>query len=71
MIIIQCHVYVDDTWTSGPCTTTGLTMAPDQTLSAHCDCSVPGYIAVFLTLGSAPLMQMQSAPVQNTTVRFT
>ena len=86
----KCHVFVSGAWSAAPCNTTSLSVAPDSSVSANCDCSVskniydedlkifepyncaqvPGYIAVFLTLGSAPLMQMQSAPVQNTTVRF-
>ena len=67
----RCHVFVEEAWTAGPCNTTSLSLAPDNTVSANCDCSVPGYIAVFLTLGSAPLMQMASTPVQNKTIAFT
>ena len=67
----RCHVFVESAWTAGPCNTTSLSMAPDNTVSANCDCSVPGFIAVFLTLGNAPLMQMASSPEQNKTITFT
>ena len=67
----QCHVFIDDAWSSGPCETTELSVSPDNTLSAHCECSVPGYIAVFLTQDSKPLLQMQSTPALNKTIVFT
>ena len=36
----KCHVFVSGAWSAAPCNTTSLSVAPDSSVSANCDCSV-------------------------------
>ena len=47
----QCHVFLEDSWTMVPCTTTGISPSTGGSGAAliNCQCSVPGYTAVFLS----------------------
>ena len=67
----KCHVFLEDSWTASPCTTTGISPSGDDTALINCECSVPGYTAVFLTLNNAPLAIMPNVAAQNRTIRFT
>jgi hypothetical protein len=49
----------------------GITALGDGTAFINCECSVPGFIAVFLTKDNKPLLQMQQTVAGEKEVRFT
>ena len=66
-----CMVFVEQQWDESPCNTLGITALGDGTAFINCECSVPGFIAVFLTKDSKPLLQMVQAFASEKEVRFT
>ena len=66
-----CMVFVAEQWDNGPCETLGITALGDGTAFINCECSVPGFIAVFLTKDNKPLLQMQQTLAAEKEVRFT
>ena len=66
-----CMVFVEQQWDDSPCNTLGITALGDGTAFINCECSVPGFIAVFLTKDSKPLLQMVQAFASEKEVRFT
>ncbi|XP_059089873.1 uncharacterized protein LOC131885747 isoform X2 [Tigriopus californicus] len=45
---LTCMVFQNDNWTSEFCETKEFVTKADGTATVNCDCSVPGYVAVFL-----------------------
>ena len=64
-------VFVNDDWTASPCETEGITPLGDGTALINCHCTVPGYIAVFLTLDNKPLAVMPQKYAEEKEIRFT
>ena len=65
------QVYVEDAWTASPCETEGITPLPDGTALINCQCGLPGFVAVFLTLDSRPLAVMHTTNAGETEIQFT
>ena len=64
-------VFVNEEWSAAPCETKGITPLNDGTALINCDCRVPGFIAVFLTMDNKPLVVMPQKYTREKEVHFT
>ena len=65
---LQCMVFVESpspgSWRDSPCETKGVTPKDDGSAAVHCECTEPGYVAVFLVKDdSGQLILMPQKPL--------